>query len=109
MEEFRINVSDYETPSAVVHIGIITLGLLYAAEMGSLYYITPAYNSALDDIKQTYPRLRVSQHFVADPAFRLCGDLMPDSDNLLARFYYGREPKWRRANFAVFLSNEAGT
>ncbi|GAU92159.1 hypothetical protein RvY_04276 [Ramazzottius varieornatus] len=90
-------------------IEVITLILYHAGEMGSFFLLEPPYQSALEDIKNLYPQLIISQNIVTDPAWIQCQDLMPASDDLLAKYYYSHESRWQNANLTVFITNEAGT
>ena len=94
--------------SSVFRVEVITLILHNAAEMGSYFLVEPPYQSALEDIERFYPRVSFSQNVITDPAWIQCGDLMPISDDILARFYYSHRSRWQKANLTVFISNEAG-
>ena len=94
--------------SSVFHVEVITLLLYNAGEMGSYFLVEPPYQSALEDIRRFYPRLSFSQNIITDPAGVQCGDLMPVSDDTLAKFYYSHESRRQNANLTVFITNDAG-
>ncbi|GAV06850.1 hypothetical protein RvY_16767-2 [Ramazzottius varieornatus] len=101
------NVSVVE--QGVLQVEIITLALYYAAEMGSLFFVAPPYETALKDIKKHYPRLTVTQRIVTDPSYQNCNEWMAVSDDILARYYYRHRSRWREADMTIFLNTIAGT
>ncbi|GAV06849.1 hypothetical protein RvY_16767-3 [Ramazzottius varieornatus] len=99
------NVSVVE--QGVLQVEIITLALYYAAEMGSLFFVAPPYETALKDIKKHYPRLTVTQRIVTDPSYQNCNEWMAVSDDILARYYYRHRSRWREADMTIFLNTIA--
>ena len=92
----------------VFHIEIITLNLLYAYDMGGLYFVGPPYESALADIRVLYPSLNVTQNIITNNNYHGCMDWMNVSDDIIAEYYYRHEDRWQRANLTVFLNSVAG-
>ena len=91
-----------------IQVEVITLTLFYAVERGSLFYVVPAFESALQDIERFYPRLKFEQNIVTDERYHGCGDMMDDSNDLIGRYYFNHEEKWRKANATVFIHTASG-
>ncbi|GAV08544.1 hypothetical protein RvY_18217 [Ramazzottius varieornatus] len=75
--------------------------------MGALFYVGPAYESSMSDIRRLYPNLNVSHNILTDARFLECADWMDSSDDVMAQYYYRNEERWRRANLTLFLNTVA--
>ncbi|GAV08663.1 hypothetical protein RvY_18324-2 [Ramazzottius varieornatus] len=91
----------------VLYIEIISLSLYYASNMGALFYVGPAYETAMSDIRRLYPNLNVSHNLITDTRFVQCTDWMDTSDDFIAQYYYRNEDRWQRANLTLFLNTVA--
>ena len=91
-----------------IKVEVITLALYYAAEMGSFFYVAPAYESAIKDIEKLFPRLKFNQNIVTSAQYHFCKDMTVNSDDLIGKFYFGHEEKWKRANVTLFINTVAG-
>ena len=92
-----------------ITVEVITLALYYASEMSSMIHVLPAYESALEDIDRLYPRLKFHQNIVTDEQYHTCAEMSENSDDVLAKYYYSHEAKWRKANATIFIDTGAGT
>ncbi|XP_055353827.1 atrial natriuretic peptide receptor 1-like [Paramacrobiotus metropolitanus] len=57
---------------SVVNLEIITLAFLYPVNLGSMPYVGPAYRMALETIRQSYPRLNITQTIISDKKYNEC-------------------------------------
>ncbi|OQV23811.1 hypothetical protein BV898_02163 [Hypsibius exemplaris] len=70
-----------------LHIDIITPGSMSTALLGGLPFVRPAFDSALEDIKQDYPSLTVSQAFITANESEEC---MGENIDHVAEYFYRR-------------------
>ena len=91
-----------------IKVEVITLALYYAAEMGSFFYVAPAYESAMKDIERLYPRLKFNQNIVTSAQYHLCKDMAENSDDLIVKYYFNHEIRWKQANVTVFINTATG-
>ncbi|XP_055345498.1 atrial natriuretic peptide receptor 1-like [Paramacrobiotus metropolitanus] len=66
---------------SILDIEIVTLAIIHPVLLGSLPYLGPAYIKGLQDIRQKYPSLNVTQTILWEKSYRSCQDLQADGVN----------------------------
>ncbi|XP_055338641.1 LOW QUALITY PROTEIN: atrial natriuretic peptide receptor 1-like [Paramacrobiotus metropolitanus] len=77
-----------------VHIEILTLSLMHPFILGSLPYLGPAYDMALEKIGTLYEHLHVEQNFLMDEKYRDCDSFTADAVDMLTAHLYKKSIKY---------------
>ncbi|OWA51026.1 hypothetical protein BV898_15528 [Hypsibius exemplaris] len=86
-----MNSSNFTATGRVLQVEIITLALTYPLLLGGLTYISPAFDSARNDIRNKYPLLNMTQTLIHGGNVPY-SDWLAEYENMLAFYYYRTRP-----------------